>query len=386
MEPVVTINLSGNAYQLEVRAHEALKAYLERAGATLVDNPDKTEILRDLEQAVADKASACLSAHKNVVTGADMDAILTELGPVESDEAGAESAQAHAERNDTGAPKKKLYRIREGAMISGVCSGIGAYFALDANVVRFLFIIAALLTSGVSIILYVVLMFVMPPANTSAEWAAAHGLPSTAQEVIDQVKRETKRKFEEFTDPENPPPFWGKHWRREARRAWRAEMRTRMRSQARNWAHAAPPGPTNPPSLPGQIIGGLLALILGLISLALFIAFIATLYGLVTGVAVLGFITLPAMPLWLAILLVCAVFALISMPLRALRHAAVSIATGYPRYYYHDHGGGLMPLLFFAFVFWMSYQHIPEFHAWADGAWIQFKSWLDSLPVVRIDI
>ena len=51
MERVVTINLNGNPYQLEEPAYDALRAYLSSAQATLADNPDKAEIIRDLARA-----------------------------------------------------------------------------------------------------------------------------------------------------------------------------------------------------------------------------------------------------------------------------------------------------------------------------------------------
>lgn len=38
---------------------------------------------------------------------------------------------------------RKLYRVREGAMLAGVCGGIGEYFGVDPNVVR---VIAVVLT------------------------------------------------------------------------------------------------------------------------------------------------------------------------------------------------------------------------------------------------
>lgn len=31
---------------------------------------------------------------------------------------------------------KKLYRVQEGAMLAGVCGGIGEYFHIDPNLVR----------------------------------------------------------------------------------------------------------------------------------------------------------------------------------------------------------------------------------------------------------
>src|SRR5687768_3948845 len=83
MERVVTVNLNGNPYQLEEPAFDALRAYLARAEAALAANPDKAEIVRDLEQAIADKCSAYLSPSKRVVSAEEMKRILEEMGPVE---------------------------------------------------------------------------------------------------------------------------------------------------------------------------------------------------------------------------------------------------------------------------------------------------------------
>ena len=40
MQKVITINLNGNAYQLDETGYEALRAYLDQAGARLAGNPD----------------------------------------------------------------------------------------------------------------------------------------------------------------------------------------------------------------------------------------------------------------------------------------------------------------------------------------------------------
>ena len=57
MNTVIIINLNGNAFHLEEPGFQSLRAYLERAQAQLKDNPDKTEIMADLEQAIADKCA-----------------------------------------------------------------------------------------------------------------------------------------------------------------------------------------------------------------------------------------------------------------------------------------------------------------------------------------
>src|SRR5271154_3020076 len=67
MNKVITINLDGFAYQLEEGGYDALRAYLETATARLAGNPDREEILSDIERAIADKFRALLASHKTVV-------------------------------------------------------------------------------------------------------------------------------------------------------------------------------------------------------------------------------------------------------------------------------------------------------------------------------
>src|SRR6204780_116839 len=92
MNTVIIINLNGNAFHLEESGFQSLRAYLERAQAQLKDNPDKAEIMADLEQAIADKCAHFLRPHKNVLSATEIDEVIKEMGPVRSDggaEAGA---------------------------------------------------------------------------------------------------------------------------------------------------------------------------------------------------------------------------------------------------------------------------------------------------------
>src|SRR3977135_571283 len=82
MNTVIIINLNGNAFHLEEPGFQSLRTYLERAQAQLKDNPDRVEIMADLEQAIADKCAHFLRPHKNVLTSAEIDEVLKEMGPV----------------------------------------------------------------------------------------------------------------------------------------------------------------------------------------------------------------------------------------------------------------------------------------------------------------
>ncbi len=106
MNTVIIINLNGNAFHLEEPGFQSLQAYLQQAQAALKDNPDKSEIMADLEQAIADKCAHFLRPHKNVLTAAEIDEILQEMGPVQSD-AGAEGG-ASAGANLGNGPNRGL--------------------------------------------------------------------------------------------------------------------------------------------------------------------------------------------------------------------------------------------------------------------------------------
>ena len=94
MNKVITINLGGTAYQLEEGGYDALRAYLETAAARLQGNPDRDEILSDVEQAIGEKFRALLNSFKTVVVEKVVAAVLAEMGPIEDDSAAAGSAAA----------------------------------------------------------------------------------------------------------------------------------------------------------------------------------------------------------------------------------------------------------------------------------------------------
>ena len=57
--------------------------------------------------------------------------------------------------------KKKLYRVKNGKMLAGVCGGIAEFFSLDPTIVRILWALIAWF-AGAGIILYLICAFVVP--------------------------------------------------------------------------------------------------------------------------------------------------------------------------------------------------------------------------------
>ena len=102
MNKVITINLNGNAYQLDEAGYEALRTYLDDAAARLKDNPDRAEILLDLEQAIGEKCQRYLGSHKNVVSAVEVRQIISDMGPVNGGAGNDDEARTNAKSEPQG--------------------------------------------------------------------------------------------------------------------------------------------------------------------------------------------------------------------------------------------------------------------------------------------
>ena len=365
MDRVIVINLNGNAYQLDEDAYRALRAYLDGAEAQLAGNPDRTEILIDLEQAIAEKCDRYLGAHKTVVLDTEVDQIIKEMGPVDpgtgaSGEAGPESPTdaKKAAGEPTGAPKR-LYRIREGAMAAGVCNGLAAFFGIDATVARALFALFTIFTGGGGIIAYLVLAFLIPEATTSEEYAAAHGMPFNAKEFVDQAKKSAAGLGKNKD--------WQRQWRR-AMRGHRRAVRFAHRVQREGPFWWKTPGQPPPPSdYTSQMVAGAVTPFVRIANFALFILLVLAVGSLVGNGTALGWALPSGVPLWVGIVgLVVLYSAMVSLLhasmgslLHATRRATYAVQTpGAPIWL--EAWGSLVWLAFVVFAIWFGLQHQAE--------------------------
>jgi phage shock protein PspC (stress-responsive transcriptional regulator) len=358
MEKVVTINLNGNAYQIDEGGYAGLVAYLDAANRSLKDNPDRAEIVADLEQAIADKCRGFLGPHKAVVTAAEVDQIIREMGPVDgtggAGASGGDNAAGAASSDGgkgSGAPRR-LYLIHEGAMLAGVCAGIAAYLHLDVTIVRIVFLFLALVTRGGFGLAYLVLAFVIPPADTSEERAAAHGQPFNAQELIDRAKK----KYASFAGGHD----WRRRWRRE-QRAWRRQWRDPRWQPGWAWGSGwQSPPPPGPGGYGSRLVSGAVVPILGVFSVLFFWFWAWAAFSLVTTGQVLGHALPDDIPFWVGILVLVCVYHAVAWPLHFARRRAAYYALGGQRHGFIEAWDGLLSLTFGILVVWMAYRYIPE--------------------------
>ena len=175
----VTATLNRSTLQFDEAAFQRLEQYLADARRTLEGNPDRDEILADLEQAVADQCTRRLAAGATIVTLAELQPALEEIGPV----------QAPGPTLSTpGGASRPLRQISEGAVISGVCLGLARYFGLDVVLLRIVAVLLLFATGGGMILVYLALMLLMPYAPLERGGKPLRMIPAKSRAFVEFVR------------------------------------------------------------------------------------------------------------------------------------------------------------------------------------------------------
>ena len=177
-----TVRLNRSTLQFEEAAYQRLEGYLAEAARTLEGNPDQAEILADLEQAVADQCASRMRADPRVVTLAELQPALDEIGSVQVP--GAAGATEHASRSGA----RPLQQVSEGALISGVCQGFGRYFQLDVTLLRAIVVLLLFVSGGGMILVYLVLMLLLPYAPRQPGGPRVRWLPTKLRELVESLR------------------------------------------------------------------------------------------------------------------------------------------------------------------------------------------------------
>lgn len=392
MNKVISINLNGRAYQLEEKGYELLREYLEKAEAKLHDNPDKDELMADFEQAIADKCDEHLQGHKNVISTGQIESIIAKMGPV--DATGGADAPKSAPSSEPSAAPKRLYQVRQGSWIAGVCNGLALYFGVDVTVIRVLFILLGFFTHGFWIGAYIILAIVMPVARTEDELAAARGTrPFNAHDFIEQAKSRYADFQKEFGNmppqPEKPGPdgdraAWQKwkedmkNWKQE----WKADMRRER--QARHEAHRNEghhgwqnrpwqnrPWQDNSPMSGGN---GFVRFIMGLVITALTVLWIIAILSVVTRGTIFGYALIGGHPLWVILLFLAALYYMLVLPFKVLARNARPWKSGHYSFF-----NDLVQSIFFVFAIYLVIVIGRELFPVMNEAWTMVAGYLTGL-------
>jgi phage shock protein PspC (stress-responsive transcriptional regulator) len=198
MKKTIKINIGGIVFQLDEDAYDKLKIYLDLIGRRFGSSAEGKEIVDDIERRIAELLLDRTSNQKDAVTLPDVEEVIAIMGspedfsiPSDGNEPEAEH-HAREEAEDhlhTRRKNRRLYRDTDNSVLGGVCSGLGAYFSLDPVILRVLFVVFAF-AWGITIILYLILWIIVPPARTAAQRLEMSGENVTIENIERSVREE----------------------------------------------------------------------------------------------------------------------------------------------------------------------------------------------------
>ena len=209
MNKVVNINLGGYPFSIDTDAYEYLSRYLKTIHRHFKKSEGYEEITSDIEARMAELFQESMGNQLIVTSDVVEDAISImgtpeDFGATSIDEKDysqqTNSSQSTAHNYKTG---KRLFRDPEDEVVSGVCSGIAAYFGIEDPLWVRLGFVAFTATGGFGIPVYILLAILVPKAKTSGDRLAMRGDAINVSNIAKLVEEEFSNisdKLSEMTD------------------------------------------------------------------------------------------------------------------------------------------------------------------------------------------
>lgn len=209
MKKVMHINLGSYPFTIDVDAYEMLDAYFVSLEKHFAKNENPEEIVFDIESRMAELFLENAGQHA-ILTTDDIAEAIKIMGKPEDfaaemydDSAEQSKGKREKVKNEqfyyrTG---KKLFKNPDNKVVSGVCSGLSAYFGIaDPIWLRIATVILAFFSGGTAVIVYLVMSAVIPKARTTADRKAMNGEPIDIDVVAESVEEEINTLSEQIQD------------------------------------------------------------------------------------------------------------------------------------------------------------------------------------------
>jgi phage shock protein C len=205
MKKTININLGGQPFIIDEQAFDILHHYFEALKLKFTNEAEQKEILSDIEARVGEVFAQRLGKTRAVVSEEDVVYIISLMGKPE-DIAGETESPAPSKDSKTttstsstaytGLAEKKFFRDPDNKKVGGVISGLCHYFGWgDPTWIRIVTLGLLVLSAFTSLpfflpiaVIYLILLIVVPEANSSAEKLQMRGQPVTIQNIEKEVR------------------------------------------------------------------------------------------------------------------------------------------------------------------------------------------------------
>lgn len=194
MNKLLYVNIGGVVFQIDENAYQKLDNYLNSIRRKYNATPDGEEIIKDIEQRIAELFIEKVG-QRGAITDQYVDDIINVMGKPEDYDSHEEPTYTHHEKKSGGS---RFYRDKEANMLGGVCAGFAAKFDIDVLWIRLAFVISFLFF-GTGGLLYLILWILIPQARTTAERLEMRG----EKVDITNIEKTIKEGAKQFTTKVN---------------------------------------------------------------------------------------------------------------------------------------------------------------------------------------
>lgn len=205
MKKAVTVNLCGSLFTIDEDAYQLLSNYLESVRAYFHTQQGGDEISQDVEARVTELFAEKQSAGTQSITIEQVQEIIARIGsPQEMQSEDGDEAEPVKPTFIPDPPKegadRRLYRNPADKMLGGVVSGLAAYMKCNVTLLRLIALVLLFMFPGVSVIVYVILWYFLPEANTTAKRLNMEGIAVTVENIGKSVSQGAARMGKDVND------------------------------------------------------------------------------------------------------------------------------------------------------------------------------------------
>ncbi len=191
------------SFHIDEEGYIVLSDYLKNLEVHFKSFSYGKEIVEDIEARISELFSAKSKGNQFVITIQIVKDVLATIGsPQDID--GDMNGKSETENEQpplastVAAPRKRFFRDPEDKKLGGVCSGIAHYINADVAFVRIAVAILAFITFGYSILAYLILWILTPPAYSTAQRLEMRGENVTIKNIQESIEREFEKLRNKF--------------------------------------------------------------------------------------------------------------------------------------------------------------------------------------------
>ncbi len=196
MNKTVNINLAGTFFHIDEDAYGKLQRYLAAIRKSLSDPQGSDEIIKDIEARIAELFSEKLEKSTQVVTLKELDEVIAVMGQPEDYMVDEEIFDDEPQRRRSRTSNKQLFRDEDNKIVAGVSSGLGHYLGIDAVWIRLFWVLFTVFSSGIFVLIYILLWIIVPAAVTTSDKLKMTGEPIN----ISNIEKKFKEGYENVSE------------------------------------------------------------------------------------------------------------------------------------------------------------------------------------------